>query len=107
MELERTEQRRLTPVGDTEREAAVGALQRAAAEGRLRLEEFSDRVGTALAAETIEQLEGATGDLDTTPDVRTPRPVSFVVAVLGDRRQVGRWRLPGRCGHTGCSAIFT
>lgn len=69
-------------------------LQRAAAEGRLRLEEFSDRVGTALAAETIEQLEGATAGVDTAPDVGTAQPVSSVVAVLGDRRQVGRWRLP-------------
>lgn len=92
--MDRQPARSLTRVGDTEREAAVGTLQRAAAEGRLRLEELSDRVGAALTAETIEQLEDATAGLDTAPDVGTAQPVSSVVAVLGDRRQVGRWRLP-------------
>ena len=94
MQLEKGERRRVTPVGDREREAVVEMLQHAAAEGRLRLEDFSDRVGTVLAADSIEQLEDATAGVDTTPDVRTAGPVSSVVALLGDRRQVGRWRLP-------------
>lgn len=81
-------------VTEEDREQAVEVLQRAAADGRLPLEEFSDRVGMALAAETREQLASATADLDTAPPVGSTRTVSTVVTFLGDRRQVGRWLLP-------------
>src|SRR5262249_36977844 len=44
------------PVTQPDREAAVQTLQRAAGDGRLPLQEFSERVGTALTAETQDQL---------------------------------------------------
>jgi hypothetical protein len=94
MELEPRQQRQLIRVSYTERETAVEVLQRAAAEGRLPLEDFSDRVGLALAADTAEQLERATAGIDMTPELPCAGTVSSVLAVLGDRRQVGRWRLP-------------
>jgi len=50
-------------VTQADREAAVGALQRAAGDGRLPLEDFSERVGIALAAETRDQLDAATAGL--------------------------------------------
>jgi len=73
----------------------VVALQRAAGDGRLPLQEFSERVGTALTAETRDQLETATAGLQTAPAVGSTRAVSSIVTFFGHRRQVGRWRLPG------------
>jgi hypothetical protein len=81
-------------VAEAGREAAVEALQRAAADRRLRLDDSSDRVGAALIAENADQLQVVTAGISTRPDVGTAALVSAVVAVLGDRRQVGRWRLP-------------
>lgn len=85
----------MPPVTETDREAAVVALQRAAGDGRLPLQEFSERVGTALTAETRDQLETATAGLRTAPAVGSTRAVSSIVTFFGHRRQVGRWRLPG------------
>jgi Domain of unknown function (DUF1707) len=85
----------MPPVTETDREAAVVALQHAAGDGRLPLQEFSERVGTALTAETRDQLETATAGLQTTPAVGSTHTVSSIVTFFGHRRQVGRWRLPG------------
>jgi DUF1707 SHOCT-like domain len=85
----------MPPVTETDREAAVVALQRAAGDGRLPLQEFSERVGTALTAETRDQLETATAGLRTAPAVGSTRTASSIVTFFGHRRQVGRWRLPG------------
>lgn len=71
-------------------------LKAAAADGRLSLEDLSERVGAALTAKDAGQLKEATEGLDSPPDVGTTRAVTSVVAVLGNRRQAGRWRLPGR-----------
>jgi hypothetical protein len=88
-------EQRHAPVTETDREAAVVALQRAAGDGRLPLQEFSERVGTALTAETRHQLETATAGLQTAPAVGSTRTASSIVTFFGHRRQVGRWRLPG------------
>jgi len=85
----------MLPVSQSDREAVVDALQRAAGDGRLPLSEFSGRVGTALTAETRDQLEAATAGLEVAPPVGSVRTVSSVLAVFGNRRQIGRWRLPG------------
>jgi len=85
----------MLPVTPAAREAAVEALQRAAGDGRLPLNEFSERVGTALTAETQDQLETATAGLEVAPPVGSTRSVSSIVTFFGHRRQIGRWRLPG------------
>jgi len=85
----------MLPVTPTAREAAVEALQRAAGDGRLPLNEFSERVGTALTAETQDQLETATAGLEVAPPVGSMRSVSSIVTFFGHRRQIDRWRLPG------------
>lgn len=82
------------PVTEADREATVELLKNAAGDGRLPLEEFSDRVGAALGAESKEQLDAACADLEAAPPVGSTRTVSTVVTFLGDRRQAGRWRLP-------------
>jgi len=94
MEIEPRPEQPPGPVAESDREAAVEALKRAAGDGRLPLQEFSERVGTALSAETRDQLEAATAGLEAAPPVGSTRTVSSIVAVLGNRRQVGRWRLP-------------
>jgi len=83
------------PVTQPDREAAVEVLQRAAGDGRLPLQEFSGRVGTALTAETWDQLNAATTGLRAAPPVGSARTVSSIVTFFGHRRQAGRWRLPG------------
>jgi hypothetical protein len=82
-------------VAEADREAAVELLQHAAGDGWLPLHEFSERVGTALTAETRDQLAAATAGLTAAPPVGSTRTVSSVVAFFGHRRQIGRWRLPG------------
>jgi hypothetical protein len=82
-------------VTQTDREAAVEALQRAVAEGRLPLNEFSERVGTALNAHTLDQLETGMIGVEAAPPVGSTRTVSSIVTFFGHRQQMGRWRLPG------------
>ena len=43
-------------IGDRERERVVGALKQATADGRLTIDEFSDRVEEAYAARTLADL---------------------------------------------------
>ncbi|MFL5859852.1 MAG: DUF1707 domain-containing protein [Solirubrobacteraceae bacterium] len=59
--------------GDEEREHSTQALSQAVVEGRLTLEEFSDRVGAAQAARTREELATLTQDL---PAAAAPAPSS-------------------------------
>ena len=80
---------------DTEREAAAERLADAAGDGRLTLEEFSDRVGLVWAADRRADLERATEGIGM-PVVGSTRTVSTVVNVMGDQFRTGRWRLPAR-----------
>ena len=85
--------RRIT---DRDREHAAEQLQRACGEGRLTLEEFSERVGAVWAAETAGELAAATSGI-AQPLVGTTATSSGThVALLGDQKRVGRWRLPRR-----------
>lgn len=83
-------------IGEAAREAAAAELQRAAGDGRLTLEEFSERVGAVWAADTSDALRAATAGVETAPPVGSLRSRSSVVSVFGDARRVGRWRLPRR-----------
>ncbi len=57
-------------VGDPERDRAVATLRKHYVDGRLTLEELSDRIGRALAAGSRAELRTALWDLPTLPDVR-------------------------------------
>jgi DUF1707 SHOCT-like domain len=80
------------PVTQPDREAAVKTPQHAAGDGRLPLNEFSHRAGTALTAETQDQLEAAAAGLEAAPPVGSTRTVSSIITFFGHRRQAGRWR---------------
>ena len=85
---------------DAEREAVVERLREATAEGRLTFGELSERTEAAYTATTRGELVPITADL---PAVSSPpaAPVppsagadrEWVVAVMGDSRRQGRWRV--------------
>jgi hypothetical protein len=88
---------------DAERQAIADRLNAAVGEGRLTLEEFSDRVGSAYAARTHAELEVLVTDLpaptgrspivvDAHPVPRSPREAPLDIKVGAIKRR-GRWRL--------------
>ena len=84
------------PPTDAERETAAERLVDAAGDGRLTLEEFSDRVGAVWGAGTTEQLALTTADIEAAPPVGSTRTMGRVVSIMGDQTRSGRWRLPAR-----------
>ena len=74
----------------------VDLLRVHTSEGRLTLDEFSDRVGRALAATTRADLDAVVDDLPTQsapiPDNRRRRATRWVVAVMSGATRKGRWR---------------
>lgn len=80
---------------DAERERACTTLREASVDGRLTLDEFSQRIGRALAARTRDQLAEVTRDLPAVlppSAVRRP-PVRWSVALLGGVERRGFWRV--------------
>src|SRR5690348_14038560 len=78
---------------DAEREQTAEVLRQASVDGRLTLDEFSQRVELALAARTRADLRAITADLPAAvpgappvravPARRTRTPVRWSVALLG------------------------
>jgi class 3 adenylate cyclase len=87
-------------VSDTDRQQTVEVLRRHCADGRLTLDEFSDRVGLAFEAKTRADLDLVTADLpaaSAAPVVSSASrrtPTRSAIAILSSHRQTGRWR-PG------------
>jgi len=80
---------------DAEREWAIGMLREAAGEGRLELDELDERVERALRATTRGELEDVVRDLPAAPSgARELMPTVGQVAVYGDVRRDGEWRVP-------------
>jgi hypothetical protein len=91
---------RPTPIlaSDAERERSVAVLRAAVSEGRLTLEEFSERVGLAYAARTDQELAGLARDLPGSAAASvTPAAVSEVHrAFCSHLIRSGPWSLPRR-----------
>jgi hypothetical protein len=84
---------------DSERELAVVRLRDAVGEGRLTLEEFTERMHDAYDARTREELDALVRDLpeEHTPALASPRPARrWVVCVMGNTARRGRWRVSER-----------
>jgi Domain of unknown function (DUF1707)/Cell wall-active antibiotics response 4TMS YvqF len=79
-------------VSDADRERAVAELREHSVAGRLTLEELSDRIENAYAARTVGELERVTADLPA-PQPTRRSPTRWLVAVIGDVKRTGRWRL--------------
>jgi hypothetical protein len=95
------EQRRGVLASDAERDRVAVALRDAAAEGRLTLEELSDRVAAVYSSRTSTELAALTRDLPKLATVtalpeRTSR-TRWTVAVMSGAKRKGRWRPGERC----------
>jgi hypothetical protein len=82
---------------DAEREQSLVLLRDGVVEGRLTLEEFSDRVGRAQAARTDRELIALTVDL---PELPSPPPPQTVPAryraTVSKLVRRGAWEIPAR-----------
>jgi uncharacterized protein DUF1707/cell wall-active antibiotic response 4TMS protein YvqF len=84
---------------DAERDKVVADLRQHLVDGRLTLEEFTDRVGTTLAARTHGELAVVVTDLPTrrsTAPARDLRTTRLTGAAFGHAVRRGRIRLPRR-----------
>ncbi len=84
-------------ISDSDRDRAVGVLRDHCAEGRLTLEEFSERMSSVLAARTHDDIQKVMSDLPHSAivagGVRTPE-TNWTVAIMSGSSRRGRWR-PG------------
>jgi hypothetical protein len=88
---------------DQDRDEALRLLAGAAGDGRLTLEEYSERADAALGARTRGELERVTGDLQ---DARSDLPAEApqeMTAILSNQTRTGRWRVPA-CACLGASS---
>lgn len=86
----------LSPLAtDRDRDRAVEALSQACSDGRLGLEDFSQRLERALAARTLADLSTLTVDLNRpeAPAVARPRGSGWFIAVMASTVRRGHWRL--------------
>src|SRR6202012_1116130 len=80
---------------DAERDRAVESLASAAAEGRLTLEEYSERSGAALKARTGGELTALTADVPAGPVRAVAGPSdATMTAILGNESRKGAWVVP-------------
>ncbi|MBA8823716.1 hypothetical protein FHX42_001045 [Saccharopolyspora lacisalsi] len=90
---------------DAERERVADTLNEAVGEGRLTLEEFSQRVDEVYRTTTRAELERFTADLPAEgrgaaapPERANGGKKRWKLAVLGGSDYKGRWRVPARIG---------
>jgi hypothetical protein len=83
---------------DAEREHSIGQLRDAVGEGRLTLEEFTDRVGLAQSARTDQELVRLTRDLPAARGAVSPSPdvPEQHRALCSHLTRSGPWSLPSR-----------
>ncbi|HEV7712170.1 MAG TPA: DUF1707 domain-containing protein [Asanoa sp.] len=99
MDLEPRDDEERVRVSDREREQVVELLGRAAAEGRLSLDEYADRAGAAHGAQTRGDLARLTDDL---PPHRVPAATvagpaeERLFALFGNESRKGHWIVPAR-----------
>lgn len=80
---------------DADRERAVEILTGAAGEGRLTLEEYSERSGSALSARTQGELAALTADIPSVPVGGDLSPAAEeMTAILGNESRKGPWVVP-------------
>ena len=89
-----------TPIlaSDAERERSIALLREAVGEGRLTLEEFSERVGLAQAARTDQELARVARDLPGEPAASGPAVAAAEThrAFCSHLVRSGPWSLPPR-----------
>jgi hypothetical protein len=90
---------------DADRERTVVLLRDHAAEGRLTLEEFTERMSAAYLARTKDELEELADDLPLgrAPSVSRRRPTRLLLSIFGSTEREGRLRVRRRVG---CMTVF-
>jgi hypothetical protein len=91
---------------DAERESVVERLRVASAEGRLTLAELTERTEAAYLAQTHGELAQITADLPGGASAPAPavpatpqgRMRKWIVAVMGDAKRTGTWRIDDGIG---------
>jgi len=86
----------LVRVSDAERERSVAALREHRVQGRLSLEEFTNRMTSAYAATTGADLAALESDLPTAAPAlpkRSPRATGFLLALFGATKRAGSFRV--------------
>jgi Domain of unknown function (DUF1707)/Cell wall-active antibiotics response 4TMS YvqF len=81
---------------DEERRSAQARLEAAVGEGRLTLDEFTDRVGRVWAAAGSTELQHTLADLPVPVVGQNPAARSTLFSVIGDIRRRGRWSVRSR-----------
>jgi uncharacterized protein DUF1707 len=81
---------------DADRERTIALLREHAVEGRLTLEEFTDRMSAAATAQTTAALDELARDLPAAPVSSRRRPTRFLFAMFGSTEREGRIRVKGR-----------
>jgi len=90
---------------DSDRERAVETLRYAASDGQLTVDELEERVSTAYAARTRNELDRIVADLSPAPPghERTvllkegPGGDRWVISIMSGHERRGRWRIGPRC----------
>src|SRR5579884_1318198 len=87
-------------VSDAERELALGRLREGYVEGRITLDEYSERLDRVLDARTAADLQAATQGLPVGARSTPARPAgpaqpvpNRIVSVMSDTHRQGRWLL--------------
>jgi DUF1707 SHOCT-like domain len=86
----------LVRASDDDRDRAVLALREHLAAGRLTLEEFTERMSTALAATTTADLDTPLRELPASSAQPRRRPTRFLLSVFSSVERKGRLRLRRR-----------
>lgn len=82
---------------DADRERTVLALREHAVDGRLTLEEFTERMSAAYDAHTSGELDELVGDLPSRGTAASRRrPTSLVLSIFGSNARDGRIRIRRR-----------
>ena len=85
-------------VADADRDRTVTQLSEHVVEGRLTLDEFSERVGRALGARTRGDLDAVMADLPAS--ARVVEPPAATTAVTAAPRKQRRWHVAVMSGHS-------
>src|ERR1039458_5526502 len=87
-------------VADADRDRTVTLLREHVVDGRLTLDEFSERVGLALQAKSRGDLDAVMADLPApslvAPGAPARRARRWHVAILSGHKTKGRWRISGK-----------
>jgi Domain of unknown function (DUF1707) len=89
-----------TRAADTDRIQVAQLLTDAAAQGRLQMSDYEDRLTRAYAAQTYEELDRLRSDLlgsSVSPQrggAEKPAPSMLLLAIMGAFERRGRWNVP-------------